>query len=182
LFGGTMGVNIVYEHVAARVSQRLMNWRDKDLKGDLFWRIQNKLARWFNKPPVPKQVKLQTDTCFICQHQEKFAQYAMWSLFRELGRNNSGFKTQYSNSDGICLPHLQKGLSICSYSFPDGCEYIVDDTIRRLKCQRVHMMEYIRKHSWNYRHETYTSEEKMAWKHTLTCFSGYPPMEFDSNA
>lgn len=175
--GPVLGVNIIYEQLGRLVGQELrqLSFRNRAISTVQTWWAQmtgRKVSLVRNRYLSAK------NQCPVCLQQSQANINALTALFEELEEGNQLLWEQYQVSDGICLAHLRLGLDQLSARFPKSAGRITEDTSRRLLQQSADMQEYIRKNNWAYRDEPITSEESLAWRKTLTFFTGKPGQKF----
>lgn len=169
--GPVLGVNIVYALLAKKVSQELQRVHEKPR---LFWRRKVKRGstegnHWLLVPHAD---------CPLCKLAAESGANVLATLFELLTGQEKEFSRAYQQSAGICLSHLRTGLEMFGEQNPAAATFLVEDTVKRLETQQAQMLEYIRKHNWEYREEKLTADEQAAWLRTLTFFTGLPEQKF----
>lgn len=163
--GPVLGVNLIYESL---IESTLEDLRQRRAARKAPW------TGWFRhaQPPAAMQ-------CPICQQVHQAGMNILSSLMQALEERDERLREAYLQSDGICLRHLRGWLDAPGERFPHATDFVLEDTMERLKTQRGHMLEYIRKQNWEYREEALTPEERRAWIKVLTLFTGLPAERFD---
>jgi hypothetical protein len=117
--------------------------------------------------------------CPVCQQMKQAGMNVLSSFMQALEERDSRLREAYLQSDGICLKHLRGWLDEAGDRFPRATDFVLEDTLERLKKYRAEMLEFIRKQNWEYREEPLTPEERRAWLKVLTLFTGLPAGRFD---
>lgn len=172
-----LGTNIIYEHLGRLVAGELASVRPTG-SGEPGG-LGDKVRTWLYEAGLGRAGgKLQPrGICPICAAGENFAVNHLHTLCEELEKEGDVL-TAYKASDGLCLDHLRASLDLHSEHFPNAVRFLVDDTVDRLTQQSAHMKEFIRKANWSYQNEKVSEEEDLAWRKTLTFFTGYPGTAF----
>jgi hypothetical protein len=175
-YGDPLGSVVVYEQLNKAAVRQLEQWQKKQniftRAGNLFQPILQKIK---NKPA---SLLASDRECPLCRSVFEHTDRSLAALFEEMGRKSADISQLYLLGDGLCLEHLNQGLSNFSHVYPQGAEVLVADAMDRLNRQQTLMAEYIRKHNWAYRDEKVTIEEDRAWRQTLGTFTGYAPDTF----
>lgn len=176
-----LGTNIIYEHLGRVVADELKALRPGGLTGA----VNNPLKDLLNRAGFSRGESLPMPArgpCPACQAGDNGALNGLHVLCEELHRaaegRNEDVRKVYLESDGLCLPHLRTAIGLHSGKFPQGVAFLIDQAVERLEDQSRHMKEYIRKANWSYRDEKVTEAEDLAWRKTLTFFTGYPGDSF----
>ena len=173
-----LGVNIIYEHLGRFIAEKLETFTNKEnLAGGLNNLLQNIGINAGSS--TGSQLLSPKGTCPICIASDQAAVNGLSDLFEELGHKGGNLKQVYLASDGLCLSHLREGVEHFGRQHPEASKIIIEDTIKRLVEQSVHMKEYIRKNNWQYRDEKLTPDESEAWRKTLTFLTGLPGSQFN---
>lgn len=175
--GPVLGVNMIYEQLGRLVGNEL-----KQLP--LGQRVSLALKGWWQKMVSNEPSSASGNylaprgMCPVCALQAQASLNTLDALFEELQDPQDPLWHAYQESDGICLAHLRIGLNHLSGQYPEAAKRIAGDASQRLLRQSQDMLEYIRKNNWEYREERITSEENIAWRKTLTFFTGLPGEKF----
>jgi hypothetical protein len=175
--GTVLGVNQIYTRVA---KYTLLNLQ-LTMKST---RCITGLRGWFKKLGLPVVIKSSEtpltpkENCPICEQVKILSRNTLSTLLEQLESGNKVFQQIYSQSSGVCLPHLRESIIHFGDSFPKGTDVLVADCSDRLETHRTDMLEYIRKQNWEYQEEEVTSQESSAWRKVLTFFTGYPEEKF----
>lgn len=163
--GPVLGVNLIYESL---IESTLDDLRQRRAARKAPW------TGWFRRAQPPAAMQ-----CPICQQVHQAGMNILASLMQALEERDERLCQAYRQSAGICLRHLRGWLDAAGERFPRATDFVLEDTMERLKTQRGHMLEYIRKQNWEYREEALTPEERRAWLQALTLFTGLPAERFD---
>lgn len=170
-----LGTNIIYEHLGRVVAAELKAMKPGSPSGAANsaggW-LRNLLGQKAGGPLHPR------GECPACQAGNNAATNGLHVLCEEIQKRDGDVKEAYLASDGLCLPHLRGMIETHSAQFPKAVNLLIDDTVRRLEDQSKDMKEYIRKNNWSYRDEKLTEDEDLAWRRTLTFFTGFPGSAF----
>jgi hypothetical protein len=164
--GPTLGVNLIYESLVESTLEDLRKRRTARRMSPgmgLFRRTRH-------APAVE---------CPVCQQMKQAGMNVLSSFMQALEERDSRLREAYLQSDGICLKHLRGWLDEAGDRFPRATDFVLEDTLERLKKYRAEMLEFIRKQNWEYREEPLTPEERRAWLKVLTLFTGLPAGRFD---
>jgi hypothetical protein len=174
--GPVLGVNIIYALLAKNVAQDLRNVHIQESKGS--WNtLMNKLGKQAGEHKHTLLVP--AGRCPICVLVEESGADVLATLFEVLAAHEERFIEAYQKSSGLCLQHLRNGLEQQGAQNSAVAKFLIDDAVARLTKHREEMLEYLRKHNWEYHEEKMTPEEQTAWLHTLTFFTGLPESRFD---
>ncbi|HMN59143.1 MAG TPA: DUF6062 family protein [Anaerolinea sp.] len=174
--GPVLGVNIIYEQLARKVSRDLGSVRPQ---GSPPGRLLHNLARRLGwKRAAVRPVMPARGECPGCASVKAADASHLMVLFEVLERDADDLHALYQQADGLCLAHLRAGLEQAGERYPRGARWLVDETRTRLERQSERMLEYIRKNNWQYRDEAITPAEAAAWRQALTFFSGLPKDRF----
>ncbi len=165
--GPVLGINYIYEQLARQVADELAAF-EPGLKG-----LRQKIAAWW---PGKKE---NAPVCPLCEFQAQSDTNLLSGLFEELNSEKPAFRDLYTQSDGLCYTHLSAGLQDYGTDYPTAARFLVQLTRQRLEQRSVNMREYIRKHDWHYKDEKLSEEEWLAWKRTVTFFTGLPEEQFN---
>jgi hypothetical protein len=175
--GPVLGVNIIYALLAKNVAHDLQAVHIQGPKSG--WNaLMNKL-RGVQAGEHKHTLLVPAGRCPICVLVEESGADVLTTLFEVLAAHEERFVEAYKKSSGLCLQHLRDGLEQNGPQNSTVVKFLIDDTVARLTKQRGEMLEYLRKHNWEYRDEKMTPEEQTAWLHTLTFFTGLPESKFD---
>jgi len=176
--GPVLGVNIIYALLAKNVVRDLQGIHIRDSSGG--W--DSFLSRLGTTPAAGRRHRkllVPAGRCPICVLAEESGADVLATLIEVLSAKEEPFLTAYRHSSGLCLQHLRSGLEQLGSRDAEVAKFLIDDAVARLTVQREGMLEYLRKHNWEYRDEKMTPEEQTAWLHTLTFFTGLPEAKFD---
>ena len=173
MFKDWLGTNILYESLSRLVIGELRRTRDslsekKPPSRQPRWLqrfLQNKGQR-----PIPK--------CRLCEVAESAVRQSVDALLEEIEIHPEKWQALYVQSDGLCVNHLRLALQEFSSRHPAALRFVLNRRTETLERQADAMLEYIRKHIWDYRDEPKTEEELRAWRENLAFFSGYTPDSF----
>jgi hypothetical protein len=172
-----LGTNIIYEHLGRVVAGELKALRPGSASAAVGGQLRGLmrsvgLSRGEEDLPLPPR-----GPCPACQSGDNGATNGLHVLCEEIQRAESGgnedVRKAYLASDGLCLQHLRQAIGSHSEKFPDAVRLLIDETVERLESQSRHMKEFIRKSNWSYREEKVIEEEDLAWRKTLTFFTGF---------
>ncbi len=164
--GPALGVNLIYESLAESAVQDLR--RRRAGRRSSLWTGRFRHAQTASAPECP-----------ICQQMKQAGMNVLSSLMQALEERDSRLREAYLQSDGICLGHLRGWMDEAGDRFVRATDFVLEDTLERLKRHRAEMLEFIRKQNWEYRDEPLTAEERRAWLKVLTLFTGLPAERFD---
>ncbi len=158
--GDALGVNIMYQNVAAVIADRLKTWTPSKLAVP-------------NRPRArrPASVLDPAARCRVCEVSDQTAAYALKTLLEQLQSDAEDWRERYAQSDGLCLEHVRRCLDE-QERYPQVAEFLRQQTLLRLERWQTDMEGYIRKHSWELRTEPLTPGERLAWKRALAFFVG----------
>ena len=109
--------------------------------------------------------------CPACELGDRIEQrYLRW-LVRDLPAEEA-FRQAYEDSDGLCLPHLQKALYWAGKENPAASDILLAKSEHDLQKRLVDLQEYLRKHSYQYHDETISSAEEQAWIRVIAWLVG----------
>lgn len=177
-----LGTNIIYEQLGRLVASELDSLRP--VGSGESGGLGEKLRTWLNDSGLGKPgggVLQPRGVCPVCKAGENSALNSLHVLCDELGNQGDVYKA-YQESDGLCLDHLRASIELHAGRFPEAVRLLVDQTVSRLTEQSAHMKEFIRKANWSYRDEKVSEAEDLAWRKTLTFFTGYPGDAFTHKA
>ena len=103
-----------------------------------------------------------TGPCPACDIQKQREAYALTVLQAVL--SDPEWRERFSDSDGLCLAHLR--LALDQQGRAESVRWLIEDQSRRLKELKAHLGEYLRKHSYQFRHEPYGRERDAAVRAT----------------
>lgn len=171
-YGDAMGFNIIYEQLAHYVQQRLTDEAARNelspSRMNLFQRVQRRQPKRSSRALQPQA------SCRVCQIAGFTAEQGLKVLLEEIEAHNSQILDLYADSDGLCMNHLKMALESAPLPAQSVLPFLLEDALNRLERCRLLMDEYIRKHSWEFRHEAFTPEEEVAWKKVFSFFTGLP--------
>lgn len=175
--GPVLGVNMIYEQLGRLVGNEL---KQLPIGKGIAQAISNKwkILIQKNHTSVDMRYLNPSGPCPVCALQVQANINTLTALFEELEDQDDPLWGDYQASDGICLAHLRAGLNHLSTRFPGASRRITEDAAQRLLKQSSDMLEFIRKNNWEYRQEQITPDESIAWRKTLTFFTGYPGNKF----
>lgn len=172
--GAPLGVNILYEVLDRRIARELKAIANRP-SGFRF--VRDLLAK-LGILLKPAPVLAPAGPCPICDSAFQAALNSLSALFEELERKTPDILQAYQASDGLCLAHLRLGIQYFGKRHTQAAHFLANLAANRLLNQADHMKEFIRKKNWEYRDENLTPEEAVAWRDTLTFFTGYPGESF----
>ena len=180
-FGSAMKISIIYESLIQVVVNRLLTWHPIKMKPKWSLLFHDWVYRLgFSRRSKPRLTVITVGSpCRVCQIADDSAKFALSTLLEELNARFDIWSQHFMVSDGLCLAHLRFCLQEYGDQYPDTVQYLVRDTIQRLNNRRSRMNEYIRKLTWEARHERITEQEYHSWQETLAFFTGYPSSHFN---
>jgi hypothetical protein len=173
--GPVLGVNIIYALLAKNVANDLKNVHVQE-SGAGLGALMSKLGKGGERKHT---LLVPAGRCPICSLAEESGADMLTTLFEVLEAKEERFIEAYHRSSGLCLQHLRNGLEQQGPQHTAVASFLIDDAVERLTRHRAEMLEYLRKHNWEYRDEKMTPAEQTAWLHTLTFFTGLPESRFD---
>jgi hypothetical protein len=175
--GPALGVNMIYEQLGRVLGRDLKALQQREKVN----RAGAPLAKMLGMGGRSRQDTLLTPKgrCPACENEEEVERNNLSALFEELEKQKESLVASYHASDGLCLEHLRLGLELNGEEYGHAADWLINDTVQRLTGQSDKMLEYIRKHNWEYRDEQTSQEENTAWVKTLTFFTGFPESRFN---
>jgi len=178
-----MGTAIVYEDLTRRLLRELVALRRERARtgrnSALRRRVSERSVGFLRRfapagdhygLPSPTVLAPQGD-CRVCEVGGQAAErFATW-LVRDCTAVED-IREAYTQSDGLCLPHLRGALEIAAQTNPPAGELLIDVAIARLEALTTNLAEYVRKHSHHYRDELMSDEEQQAWIQAIAWFVG----------
>jgi len=171
-----LGAAIIYQDLASLVIERI-----EDLSGEIeaLTAISKKSTGGVSikrgkilrrdKPGLKFAKRLYPKyKCHICKSLEQSADaYLSWLV---KGLTKADFREAYLLSDGLCLPHLREALTMAK---EEGAAItLIQKAKEYLKELNMNLLEYIRKHSWEFRGEEKRPEELASWIRAIAFFAG----------
>ncbi len=136
-----MGVAIVYEDILAQVQTILRKTPHEN---------------------IPEQ-----NDCALCLFESELVDYALQLIGDYC--NDAEFQNAYTNSDGLCFPHMR---SLCERLSGDSLKFVLNDHQRKLSALATHLSEFQRKNDYRFNDEHITEEEAKAWQKAVRFMVG----------
>jgi len=109
-----------------------------------------------------------TIECPVCTRVREREVLDVAKLVQEL--DDPRFRTAFSSSDGLCLPHLRQALA-CAPD-PEKGRLLVEIAENQLDTLLKHLREYQNKHRWSHHPELRTAVENGSWIRAVAFFAG----------
>jgi len=138
-------------------------------------RRRGPIRRFFGSAAPPFSSPLTSAApCDLCRATRQAERWALEDFLAGLTENERGFSDLYGSSGGLCFPHLRDARSEID---PDGfglAKLLVRHAQLKLAKLQARISEYLRKHSWQFRDEAMTREERSSGKKAIVFFAGDP--------
>ena len=177
--GEPQGINMLYETLNRRVSAELKAWQGQ---AAVTSGLRGLLERLGLSSTAGMRALRPAHGCPVCAAANLAGLNALTTLMDELQRATPDITQAYLSSDGLCIRHVRLALEKLSGSHPKATRWLIAQTTARLDRQAAAMQEFVRKKNWEYHEEKLTAEEALAWRQSLTFFTGYPGDSFTFNA
>ena len=173
-FGDGTGNAIMYESLARRAEKWLTRVRGEVAQHEIHPKLHTLRALWNPSKHVPLSLTLEKG-CRVCEIGTDSAAYTLKGLLEALENQEAWIADLYLASEGLCLPHLRSALTQIYSQQRRLSELLIDHAQKGLLALQLHLAEYLRKHSWSFREERITREERESWSKAITFFSGGIP-------
>jgi hypothetical protein len=163
--GSRLGLAIIYEHLTRDLIRRV---------GGLV-RPNPGARRVFGPARLPARHRFRElappGECPVCAVGREAAERNLWLLIESLG--SAGWREAWKTSDGLCRPHLVRGLAVAAAANPDVFDFLWQDALARLETLRHNLAEFIRKQAWEHRGEPVSPAEAGAVEAAAAFFTGW---------
>jgi hypothetical protein len=166
--GSALGMSIIYHDVFGTVLKRLKRKNSTSSEGTI-------LARLLGRAPTELAATLERvkhalsprETCLACQQKDSTARMVLTVLADSIQEKE--MLTAFSNSSGLCLPHLRQ-----------ACEQVQDGVVladllkvelEKLEKLHTELAEFIRKNDYRYLKDGFGPEGN-AWRRAAILASG----------
>ncbi|MGQ9880505.1 MAG: DUF6062 family protein [Armatimonadota bacterium] len=122
-------------------------------------------------PLLAAQCKLKVWRCQLCEaHAHEVTQSAERLAQMLIAEE---WRARYAQSNGLCLPHLQK---VLSYARAEVRRWLVENESQRWQRLRWQLQEVVRKHDYRFQQEPW-GEEIGSWRRAFHKLYGVSPEE-----
>ena len=162
--GAAMGVAMIYEHLLRELLPQLQ--RCSPSSG---------LPRKRTKAIAPSSGLVSSsspaDSCYACVGERERASSDLRAFLDSLSDPRTGeeVRTLYEKSAGLCLPHYEQAIAICSDK--EVKRYLTDKLTDQLESLRWELAEFIRKHDYNVREKSWGAESD-SWQRVVRKCTG----------
>ena len=159
------GVSILYSDFLVETIRSLKRLAEQPPAASPLRRLWARLGG--PRGPAPLRVRERRPPCPAC-HGWPSEAHDLQTLVAFL--EDSEFGAAYERSDGLCLPHLERALSLAS---PATAIRLLEITVPRLEHLKWELEEFGRKRDYRYAGEE-RGEEGTAWLRAIEFFVGKP--------
>lgn len=161
--GSRLGLAIIYEHLTRELTRRVGELLKPGGRRRVFGPV---------RVPSARQLRglLPAEECPVCAVGREAADRNLWFLVESLP--SPEWRAAWQASDGLCRPHLLRGLGIAARANPEVFEFLWQDALVRLGALGHSLAEFIRKQSWTHRDEPLTAAEAGALEAAVRFFTG----------
>lgn len=157
-FGDHLGSAILYQDLAARLSDQLGQWSQGGSPAS-----HRRVGR--------KQRLLRPESrCPACELGEATEQRTLGWMIAAFA--DEGFRRAYHDSEGLCYRHLIEALELAARTGSEAARFLASDAVARLNALSQDLEGYIRKHVWQYRNEPMEERESRAPARAARFFGG----------
>ena len=103
--------------------------------------------------------------CPACERRDEAEKLALKSVMDALEKQDVDMKSALQGSDGLCLPHLRRGMETAHNQ--DGFDLLIKITEEQLSTLIHDLDEFIRKNDHRFRHEKISESERASWKQAV---------------
>lgn len=160
--GSRLGLAIIYEHLTRDLVRRV---------GELMRPARTRRVFGAARIPSRRQLRglLPAEECPVCVAGREAAERNLWFLAENL--RSAEWQAAWKASDGLCRPHLLRGLVIAA-EIPEAFDFLWQDALGRLEALRHNLAEFIRKQAWEHRDEPVSPAEAGAVEAATDFFTG----------
>ncbi len=109
------------------------------------------------------------NVCLACNVEREVETTVLQILLNALAKQDEQMLEALHRSDGICLPHVSRALTLAQNASSHG--YLLDVVQAKIALIQAELGEFIRKHDYRYQHES-VGDEKWSWKRAITLIVG----------
>ena len=167
--GNALGIAIIYNDVLTNILRNLPNGSSSNERGGVgafFNRVAGKLSE---KAKAAVQAIIPPKPCPACVQQQEADEMTVKVFVQKLGEEK--MRLAFSQSAGLCLPHLRQVLP--AISNPADLDFLLKVQSEKLAALQGELAEFIRKNDYHFQHEGFGAERD-AWKRVINLVAGKP--------
>jgi len=133
------------------------------------WSLKDRLSGATSDDFLPSGM-IPRGSCRVCELGDSTETTFLSWLIQGLVTDELG--EDFAASDGLCLPHLRRALILAHEEEPDAAPLLLQVAEEKTRQLTRALGEYVRKHNWQFHHETMQPEEQSSWQRAVAFFAG----------